>query len=108
MNKGFDELDSIRGLAAVSVMFSHFLIIFPVITASPSARQPAWLDILKYSPLHIWFAGTQAVGAVSSVAYRVIEVPSMVLGKRLTSRRSEAGGVRGIEVEGAGGLGTAP
>ena len=56
MAKRLEELDSLRGLAALSVVFHHFLIILPVVFEDRSAMR-----LLKYTPLHIFWSGHEAV-----------------------------------------------
>ncbi|WP_336786296.1 acyltransferase family protein [Paenibacillus sp. MMO-177] len=48
----YEELDSLRGLAALTVVFSHFIIILNAVS---------WIDILNYTPLRILKAGHEAV-----------------------------------------------
>lgn len=54
--KYFSFLDSVRGLAAVSVVNEHFIIAYGLPCKAPLCSQ--WLD---NSPLHIWWDGTAAV-----------------------------------------------
>ena len=56
MKQRFKELDSLRGLAALSVVFHHFLIMLPAMSDDPNAF---WF--LKYTPIHIFWAGHEAV-----------------------------------------------
>ncbi|MGO4110176.1 acyltransferase family protein [Paenibacillus sp. YAF4_2] len=50
--KRYGELDSLRGLAALSVVFSHFIIILSAVT---------WVDSFNYTPFRIFKAGHEAV-----------------------------------------------
>lgn len=50
--KRYEELDSLRGLAALSVVLSHFIIILNGVT---------WIDLLNYTPFRIFKAGHEAV-----------------------------------------------
>jgi peptidoglycan/LPS O-acetylase OafA/YrhL len=62
--KRIDVLDSVRGLAAVSVMINHVLICYPIFFALNDKRPTednTIADILTYSPLHVVWAGSQAV-----------------------------------------------
>jgi peptidoglycan/LPS O-acetylase OafA/YrhL len=62
LNKRYEELDSLRGLAALTVLFSHFLLVFPFIENDTINNGYKYLtNIFKYSPLHIFFAGHEAV-----------------------------------------------
>lgn len=58
----YHELDSLRGVAAFTVLVFHFAMIFPIIAADTTARSNMlWLNIFKYSPVRILFAGSEAV-----------------------------------------------
>ncbi|TCP61047.1 acyltransferase family protein [Baia soyae] len=62
MKRHLVQLDSLRGLAALTVVFSHLLYVYPYV--EPNTSQNAdffWLNIVKYSPLHIFFDGHGAV-----------------------------------------------
>jgi peptidoglycan/LPS O-acetylase OafA/YrhL len=50
------ELDSLRGIAAMTVVFHHFLFVLPSISDHETA-----LWYLKYTPLHLFWAGHEAV-----------------------------------------------
>lgn len=52
MNKRYEELDSIRGLAALSVVFAHYLNIF---------QSSAKTTLIEYGPLRLIVAGNEAV-----------------------------------------------
>ncbi|WP_409305547.1 acyltransferase family protein [Peribacillus sp. SCS-155] len=60
MDQRFRQLDSLRGLAAITVMMSHFFEIFPIFIANTYAENTS-INILKYSPVHIIYAGHEAV-----------------------------------------------
>jgi len=62
MNKHLDELDSLRWLAALSVLAGHFMLVFPIIgdTQTPGDA-PWWLKLAAFSPLRILWAGHEAV-----------------------------------------------
>ena len=59
----FEELDSLRGLAALAVMVGHFLMVFTPIVQNTSGlgflEYP--LNLLKYTPLHAVWGGHEAV-----------------------------------------------
>ena len=58
----FKELDSLRGLAALSVLIEHLLIVIPVVDASTwGQKKYNWLNYIKYTPLHVFWAGDEAV-----------------------------------------------
>lgn len=52
MNSRFDQIDSIRGLAALSVVISHLSLVIPNVYI---------VQKLKNTPLHIFWAGHEAV-----------------------------------------------
>jgi peptidoglycan/LPS O-acetylase OafA/YrhL len=52
----FYELDSLRGIAAMTVVFHHFFMILPNIADNGKSL---WL--LKYTPLHLFWSGHEAV-----------------------------------------------
>lgn len=62
MKKHYVELDSLRGLAALTVLVGHFLLIFTFVEPDTFSNHEynIW-NIFKYSPLHILFAGYEAV-----------------------------------------------
>jgi peptidoglycan/LPS O-acetylase OafA/YrhL len=59
----FEQLDSLRGLAALAVMVGHFLIVFTPFAQNTSGlsflEYP--LNLLKYTPLHTFWGGHEAV-----------------------------------------------
>jgi peptidoglycan/LPS O-acetylase OafA/YrhL len=52
------ELDSLRGIAAMCVVFAHYFGILPVMSEK---NGPAWVWLLKHTPIHIFWAGHEAV-----------------------------------------------
>jgi peptidoglycan/LPS O-acetylase OafA/YrhL len=52
----FAELDGLRGIAAITVVIDHLLFTLPAVIDRP---QDLW--VLKYTPLHLAWAGHQAV-----------------------------------------------
>lgn len=62
MKRHLVQLDSLRGMAAMTVVFSHLLYIYPYFEPNTSENMDYfWLNIVKYSPLHIIFDGHGAV-----------------------------------------------
>lgn len=59
------SLDGLRGLAAVVVLIHHGLLTFPpfasVYYGGPSASLAAWEEAAAYTPLHLTWAGEEAV-----------------------------------------------
>ncbi|WP_166806078.1 acyltransferase [Cryobacterium sp. TMT2-10] len=58
-----NSLDGLRGLAALAVIVSHSMITNPSVepaSIDPSGA-PTWVWILAYTPLHLFWAGTEAV-----------------------------------------------
>ncbi|WP_144023683.1 hypothetical protein MHI37_02180 [Paenibacillus sp. FSL H8-0548] len=73
----YEELDSLRGLAALAVMIGHFLLVFAPIAQNTSdlgfLDYP--LNLFKYTPLHAVWGGHEAVimffcSAASCFPYR--------------------------------------
>src|SRR5258708_1027684 len=58
-----DQLDSLRGLAAVNVMASHLLLCVPLIFAGVHDRDGAnrFTYAILYTPLHLFIAANEAV-----------------------------------------------
>lgn len=65
-----EELDSLRGLAALSVVFHHFLIVLPVVFEDKSA-----LPFLKYTPIHLFWSGGEAVTFFFVLSGFVLSLP---------------------------------
>jgi len=62
MSQRVKQLDSVRGLAALSVVIYHFLLVWPPVEADTFGQSQFWLlNLLKYTPLHAICAGYQAV-----------------------------------------------
>lgn len=62
MTKRYEELDSLRGIAAFVVLFGHVLMLNAVFLENTYGNTDYWLvNAVKYSPLHIFFAGNEAV-----------------------------------------------
>lgn len=57
----FTELDSLRGLAAVSVVLHHFLIALPAFWTRVEHPQPSPLWPIIFTPVHALWAGREAV-----------------------------------------------
>jgi peptidoglycan/LPS O-acetylase OafA/YrhL len=69
----FPQLYALRGVAALSVFFHHFLVMMPVM--------PAWLEKIQFTPLHFFYDGTAAVvlffvlsGLVLNLKYASLEI----------------------------------
>lgn len=60
-NVRLNQLDSLRGLAAFTVMIGHFLVIFKIMEARTYTSDVDLLYLFKYSPLHIFWAAHEAV-----------------------------------------------
>ncbi|WP_162463190.1 acyltransferase family protein [Paenibacillus psychroresistens] len=58
MPERYQQLDALRGLAALTVVLQHFLSVLPSMDAH---SDNAWVNLWKYSPLHITWAGYEAV-----------------------------------------------
>lgn len=57
----YEELDSLRGLAALTVVIWHFLSVLPVFWDTKGLSGPLWIGLLKNTPLRILIAGHEAV-----------------------------------------------
>lgn len=57
----FDQLDALRGIAALTVVFNHCVRVIPGSGSSESVGGNTALGIVKYTPLHLVWAGHQAV-----------------------------------------------
>lgn len=66
MNKRFEELDSLRGLAAIAVILSHLALVLPSIYL---------IEKLKNTPLHIFWAGHEAVILFFILSGYVLSLP---------------------------------
>lgn len=72
MQRRYDELDSMRGLAATTVLFSHLVLAFGYLSTSDGFLE----KLIRDTPLHIVYAGHEAVilffvlsGFVLSLSY---------------------------------------
>ncbi|ULH15977.1 acyltransferase [Deinococcus sp. KNUC1210] len=54
-------LDSLRGLAALTVMVHHYLLTFPSIYPYGQEDAPVLVKLFQFSPLHLVWAGYEAV-----------------------------------------------
>ncbi|OAS88193.1 MULTISPECIES: acyltransferase family protein [Metabacillus] len=82
MKERFNELDSIRGLAALTVIFHHYLLIFPeIVQETMGDNSYIALNIAKYSPLHILWAGHEAVIMFFLLSGFVLSLPFIQGGK---------------------------
>ncbi len=75
MLKHFDELDSLRGIAALSVVIDHFIMIFPNIALDTYDTGINPVNVIKYSPLHVFWAGTEAVVLFFLLSGLVLSLP---------------------------------
>ncbi|MFC0216290.1 acyltransferase family protein [Paenibacillus chartarius] len=55
-----EQLDSLRGLAALIVLFHHYFYIIPTLYQKSPALTPSEY-LIKFTPLHIFWAGSEAV-----------------------------------------------
>lgn len=61
MNTRYDELDTLRGFAAITVLFSHLMLVFQVMQDDTYSKGITFVNILKYSPIHFFWGGSEAV-----------------------------------------------
>lgn len=57
----YEELDSLRGLAALTVVFNHFLNVVPMVYFPEYYPDNVFIKILKFTPVHLFWAGHEAV-----------------------------------------------
>lgn len=79
VSRRFEELDSLRGIAAVAVIFHHYLYLLPPICDQQNLAK-YWL--ITHTPLHMFWAGREAVlfffvlsGFVLSLPFHSRSVP---------------------------------
>lgn len=74
----YRQLDSIRGLAALSVLIHHFLLILPEFFQNTFADPDAdKVNFIKYSPFHVFFAGHEAVVLFFVLSGFVLAIPML-------------------------------
>jgi peptidoglycan/LPS O-acetylase OafA/YrhL len=62
MNNRFHQLDSLRGIAAFTVMLSHLFLVYPIVWNTPGPTSSGiGLNIVMFSPLRAVWAGHEAV-----------------------------------------------
>ncbi|CAG7632614.1 acyltransferase family protein [Paenibacillus allorhizosphaerae] len=62
MNQRLEELDSLRGIAALAVVMNHVLLSFPsFFEPDHLGNQTLFVQLLKYTPLHLLWAGHPSV-----------------------------------------------
>lgn len=57
-------LDSLRGMAALSVMFCHLVLVIPGVLIAVNSSHPSsssLLNLVTYTPLHIFWLGSESV-----------------------------------------------
>ncbi len=54
-------LDSLRGIAALTVMIHHYLLTLPAVYPYGQPQASAFVKLLEFSPLHLLWAGYEAV-----------------------------------------------
>ena len=74
-----EVLDSLRGIAAAQVLFHHFLSLFPVFFAAIcfAPGLPLGVNLLAYTPLHLVWAGHEAVIFFFTLSGFVLALPYM-------------------------------
>ncbi|WP_419955085.1 acyltransferase family protein [Neobacillus niacini] len=61
MVRRYEELDSLRGIAALTVVINHFFNVIPMFFNANNYPNGLLLKILKFTPVHIFWAGHEAV-----------------------------------------------
>lgn len=72
----YPALDGLRGLAALVVVIHHCMLVWPAAwNAIETGQGTGWLALLVFSPLHIFWAGTEAVILFFVLSGFVLAVP---------------------------------
>lgn len=102
------ELDGLRGIAALVVVFHHVALLDPALAAVVLGQETAtgWRALLAYTPFHLVWAGTEAV-AVFFVLSGYVLVRPYVQGRELRTLRYLARRSRRLYVPVAAGVGVA-
>jgi peptidoglycan/LPS O-acetylase OafA/YrhL len=87
LNQGrYYELDSLRGLAALTVMIHHILLVLPVFALPYMAPMPDLVRLIRFSPLGVIMAGREAVIFFFVLSGFVLALPFLKQGKVLPYR----------------------
>ncbi len=80
------QLDSLRGIAALTVMNSHLMLTLPFVwdTTKPEAAS-IWTNLILFSPLRILFAGHEAVIFFFVLSGFVLAQPLLQTGPKLAA-----------------------
>ncbi|AEI39904.1 acyltransferase family protein [Paenibacillus mucilaginosus] len=73
----YKELDSIRGVASLSVLITHLLLVFPVVASSVTYQEHPFLFIAKYVPFlrSLFIGGPEAVKLFFVLSGFVLALP---------------------------------
>jgi len=83
MKKRIIELDSLRGLAAISVVIGHYLGIYEVFASNTQELgMNSLVNWVKYTPLHIIYAGHEAVLLFFILSGFVLSLPYLTGNKQ--------------------------
>jgi peptidoglycan/LPS O-acetylase OafA/YrhL len=75
-------LDSLRGIAALSVVFHHCLVVYPGLWAvyrGPAVIESESVQFLAYTPLHMFWGGLEAVIVFYVLSGFVLSIPFLGL-----------------------------
>ncbi|KQP97467.1 MULTISPECIES: acyltransferase family protein [unclassified Rathayibacter] len=71
----FESLDGLRGVAALVVVIHHCLLVVPELASGGPGEGSLLADVLKFSPLHLVWLGTEAVWLFFILSGFVLTLP---------------------------------
>ncbi|MCJ1682392.1 acyltransferase [Rathayibacter sp. VKM Ac-2928] len=71
----FKSLDGLRGVAALVVVIHHCLLVVPALASGDPGEHSLVVDLLKFTPLHVAWIGTEAVWLFFILSGFVLTLP---------------------------------